>query len=91
MLGKDNLTDYEKPRKAVVSYRKAHMLREISGLFGICNTTIIAWTKKYGQTGLLTKAARGGKTHCTADKEGEGFISESIRKNNDLTLKEMGQ
>lgn len=91
MLDKDNLTDYEKLRKAVISYRQEHTLKETSELFGISNTTIIAWTKKYQQTGLLTKAARGGKTHCIVDKEGEAFIIESIVKNNDLTLKEMRQ
>jgi transposase len=91
MLNTKPLTDYEKLRKSVITYRESHTLSETSKLFSFTPKTIFGWCKKYKETGLLTKAARGGKTHCTVDEEGERFILKTVEEENDLTLRKICQ
>ncbi len=91
MLEKNTLTDYEQFRKAAITYRKTHTLLETAIVFSKTPKTIVSWCKKYKETGLLTKAQRGGKTHCIVDEEGVRFILETVEKENDLTLKKICQ
>jgi transposase len=91
MIEKDTLTDYEQLRKAAITYRETHTLLETALVFSKTPKTIVSWCKKYKATGLLTKAAQGGKRHCIVDKEGEDFILKTVEEENDLTLKKVSQ
>ncbi len=91
MLNKEPLTDYEKLRKSVITYRESHTLSETSKLFSFTPKTIVGRCKKYKETGLLTKSPRGGKTHCIVDEDGERFILKTVEEENDLTLKKICQ
>jgi transposase len=91
MSAKNTLTDYEKLRKSAILYRETHTLEETARVFMKTPKTIVSWCQQYKEKGTLTKAPRGGKTHCIVNEEGERFIIATVEKENDLTLAKIRQ
>ena len=89
MTEKSLLSDYEQLRKAVILYRENHTLLETAELFSKTPKTIVSWCKQYQEKGTLSKAPRGGKTHCIVDEQGERFILETVEQENDLSLRKI--